>query len=95
MKGYAIFTREKTLDPAELALYHQQVAATFAGHDITVLAAYGKHEDIEGALTEGSVIAEFPSFEAAKAWYDSPAYVEVRKHRHAGAVYHAILLEGV
>lgn len=23
---------------------------------------------------EGVVIAEFPSFEAAKAWYESPAY---------------------
>jgi uncharacterized protein (DUF1330 family) len=85
MKGYAIFTRENTLEPAEMALYMQQVAATFAG----------KHEDIEGAPTEGSVILEFPSVEAAKAWYDSPAYVEVRKHRFAGAIYHAIILEGV
>jgi uncharacterized protein (DUF1330 family) len=95
MKGYVIFTREKTLDPAELALYNEQVAATFAGHDIKVLAAYGKHEDLEGAATEGSVIGEFPTYEAAKAWYNSPAYTEVRKHRKAGAVYHAILVEGV
>jgi uncharacterized protein (DUF1330 family) len=95
MKGYAIFTREKTLDSAEMALYFQQVAATFAGHEMNVLASYGKHEDIEGAPTEGTVIVEFPSVTAAKAWYDSPAYVEVRKHRFAGATYHAIIIEGV
>lgn len=95
MKGYAIFTREKTLEPAEMALYMQQVAATFAGHEMNILASYSKHEDIEGAPTEGSVIVEFPSVAAAKAWYDSPAYVEVRKHRFAGAIYHAIIVEGV
>src|SRR5580698_2884836 len=48
MKGYAIFTREKTLEPAEMALYMQQVAATFAGHEMNIRASYRKHEDIEG-----------------------------------------------
>ncbi len=95
MKGYAIFILEKTLDPAEMALYKQKVASTFVGHDFKLLAAYGPQEDLEGAPTEGSVIVEFPSVEAAKAWYDSPAYVEVRKHRFAGAIFHATIVEGV
>jgi len=33
--------------------------------------------------------------EAEKAWYDSPAYQEVRQHRFKGAKYQAILVEGV
>jgi len=95
MKGYFIFTKEKTLDAGEIAVYMEKVGATFAGHDVKVLAMYGKHEVLEGDATEGAVIAEFPSVAAAKAWYDSPAYVEVRKHRFAGAEYRAILVEGV
>jgi uncharacterized protein (DUF1330 family) len=95
MKGYMVFTREKTTDPAELAAYFEKVGATFAGHEVKVLARYGKHEVLEGEATEGVVIVEFPSVEAAKAWYQSPAYTEVRKHREAGSVYRAILVEGV
>jgi uncharacterized protein (DUF1330 family) len=33
--------------------------------------------------------------EAAKAWYDSPAYREVRVHRFKGAIYRATLVQGV
>jgi uncharacterized protein (DUF1330 family) len=95
MKGYLVFTREKTLDASELAVYWEKIHATFAGHEVKLLASYGKHEVLEGDATEGVVIAEFPTFEAAKAWYDSPAYLEVRKHRKAGAVYRGILVEGV
>jgi len=75
--------------------YNQQVRATFAGHEVKILAAYGAHEEVEGPPTEGTVIAEFPSMEAAKAWYDSPAYREVREHRFKGGAYRALLVEGV
>jgi uncharacterized protein (DUF1330 family) len=95
MKGYMVFTREKTTDAAELAIYFEKVRATFEGHEIKVLASYGKHEVLEGDATEGVVVVEFPSVAAAKAWYDSPGYTEVRKHRQAGSVYRAILVEGV
>lgn len=95
MKGYIVFTREKTLDAAELAIYWDKIRATFEGHEIKVLAAYGKHEVLEGDATEGVVIAEFPSFAAAKSWYDSAAYREVRKHRQKGAIYRGLLVESV
>ncbi len=95
MSAYAIFTREKTLNQAEMDIYHQLVKATFAGHDVKILASYGPFEDLEGLPTEGTVIAEFPTMEAAKAWYDSPAYREVRIHRFQGAIYRATLVQGV
>jgi len=95
MSAYMIFTREKTLDPQELAAYSKDVRATFAGHEAKLLVVYGSHEDLEGAATEGTVILEFPSGEAAKAWYDGPAYRKVREHRFKGATYHVILIEGV
>jgi uncharacterized protein (DUF1330 family) len=64
------------------------------GHPVTVLAAYGRQEVLEGPEVEGVVILEFPSVEAAKAWYDSPAYCEVRQHRFRGSDYRAVIVEG-
>ena len=95
MSAYLVFIREQTLDPRELQIYWSKIRATFAGHGVKVLAAYGRHEDLEGSPTEGTVIAEFPSMEAAKAWYDSPAYREVREHRFKGAIYRGLLVAGV
>jgi len=95
MPAYLVFTRDKTLDEHELATYSKDVPATFAGHEFKILALYGAHEDLEGAATEGTVILEFPSTEAAKAWYDSPAYRQVREHRFKGSTYRVVLIKGV
>ena len=43
---------------------------------------------------EGVMVYEFPSREAARTWYDSVAYQEVRQHRKKGAKYLVILTEG-
>jgi uncharacterized protein (DUF1330 family) len=95
MKGYLIFTRDKTLDKNELDTYSKEVPATFAGHDFKILALYGAYEDLEGSATEGTVILEFPSIEAAKAWYDGAPYRAVREHRFKGANYRVTLVEGI
>ncbi len=90
-----VFTRDKMLDEGEMATYSKGVPATLAGQGAKILALYGAHEDLEGAATEGTVILEFPNAEAAKAWYDGPAYREVREHRFKGAKYRVTLVEGV
>jgi uncharacterized protein (DUF1330 family) len=95
MSAYLVFTRDKMLDKVEMATYAKDVPATLAGCEVKVLALYGGHEDLEGEATEGSVILEFPSAEAAKAWYDSPAYRVVREHRFKGAMYRVTLVQGV
>jgi uncharacterized protein (DUF1330 family) len=43
------------------------------GHPIKILAAYGRHVTLEGPEVEGVVVAEFPSIEDVRAWYDSHA----------------------
>jgi len=95
MSAYFIFTREATIDQAEMDLYSSTVQPTLVGHDVKILAAYGAHEDVEGPTNEGTIIVEFPTMEAAKAWYDSPAYTKVREHRFKGATYRALLVAGV
>jgi uncharacterized protein (DUF1330 family) len=95
MAAYMVFTRESTRNAAELATYSQKVGPTLAGHPVKVLAAYGRQEVVEGPEVEGVVILEFPSFAAAKTWYDSPAYRQVREHRFKGADYRAVIVEGL
>jgi uncharacterized protein (DUF1330 family) len=95
MRAYPILTRDKTLDKVELATYSKDTLATFAGHEIKVLAFYSPHEDLEGASTEGTAILEFPSIEEAKAWHNGALYREVREHRFKGATYRVTLVEGI
>jgi uncharacterized protein (DUF1330 family) len=95
MTAYIVFTREKTLDQAELDTYSANVGPTIAGHALTMVALYGHHEVVEGPDVEGVVILSFPTFAEAKAWYDSPAYTAVRQHRFKGAEYRGVIVEGV
>jgi uncharacterized protein (DUF1330 family) len=81
MSEYIVFTRETTLDPAELAIYWEQIGPTFDGHEVEFHASYGRHEVLKGAPSEGVIIAKFQSLEAAKAWYDSPEYRAVREQK--------------
>lgn len=94
MSAYAVFIREKTRDPKEMARYSGLAGGTLSGHPVKVLVAYGTQEVLEGAPSEGMVILEFPSLTAAKKWYDSPAYKEAREHRLKGADYRVIFVEG-
>ncbi len=95
MGAYMIFTRDKTLDQHEMDVYSKDAGKTLAGHEVKALAFYGAHEDLEGPSTEGTVVLEFPSIEAAKAWYNSPSYREVREHRFKGATYRVTVVEGI
>lgn len=94
MTAYVIFTRERLRDPAEMEAYRKANATLdeFGGRP---LAVYGKQEMLEGSAHEGAVVLEFPDFESAKAWYDSPTYTRARAHRHAGADYRAFIVEGL
>ena len=85
----------RPLGGADLKIYWERIRATFAGHHVKVLVNYGRLEVLEGDPVEGIVIAEFPSFEAAKAWYESPAYQAIRHHRLKGAIYDGLVVQGV
>ena len=50
---------------------------------------------LEGTPIEGAVVAEFPTMEAARAWYQSPAYQEAVRHRHKAGDYRVFLIEGL
>lgn len=95
MSAYIVFTKEHARDKEESALYAKQHEAFIAGHALTYRARWGRYEVLEGAQTEGMAILEFPTYEAAKAWYHSPAYQEASKHRYLSGDFRCIIVEGV
>lgn len=95
MPAYVVFTREEMVDEHEFAVYAASVDATFAGHDVTLLADYGALETLEGAPVDGAVILRFPDAAAARAWYHSDAYQAVAAHRFAGARYRGFIVSGL
>src|ERR1700674_4653037 len=95
MPAYVIFIRERTLDESELEAYAKLAGPSLEGLPIKFLAAYGRQEVLEGPAPEGVAIAEFPSVEEAKDWYESPAYQAAAQHRFKGAIYRGIIIEGV
>ena len=95
MPAYIIFTREKTLNQAEMDIYNGLAGKTLAGHPAEVLAFYGEQEILEGPAHEGAVVLSFPTLADAKAWYDSPAYQNAAQHRHTGSEYRVFIVEGV
>ena len=95
MSAYLIFTRERTIDQAEMDIYSILAPASAVGHPMDVLARYGRFEVLEGDPIEGSVVIRFETYAAAKAYYDSPDYQAAAAHRHAGSDYRCFIVEGV
>ena len=95
MSAYLIYLCQSVTDRNELETYWEKINDTFEGVDIKLLSAYAGFEVLEGEEpVEGVVIAEFPSVEAAKAWYNGPQYTEVRQHRLRGGKYIGLLVDG-
>ena len=95
MAAYFVAVRNAIRDPAEMQTYKTLARAAMAGHQFKVLALYGKIRSTDGPTTDGAIIKEFATFEAAEAWYDSPAYQEAVVHRFAGADYQTFIIQGV
>ncbi|MCO7228408.1 DUF1330 domain-containing protein [Halomonas sp. CnH100-B] len=95
MPAYIVLTREHTHDSEEMQRYSEKAQAAREGHDPQPLAFYGDFEVLEGSAMEGAVILRFPDMAAARAWYQSPAYQEARKHRFQGADYRVFLVDGI
>jgi uncharacterized protein (DUF1330 family) len=93
--AYVVFVCREIVDQKELSTYWQRVNGTLEGHPARVLIDHGRFLILEGqGPVEGVTVYEFPSRDAARIWYDSAAYGEVRQHRKKGAKYLLILTEG-
>jgi uncharacterized protein (DUF1330 family) len=95
MPAYFVAVRTAIKDAKEMETYGRKARKSMAGHQVKALAVYGKIRSTDGPPTDGVVILEFPTFEAAEAWYDSPAYQEAVAHRFSGGDYQTFIIEGL
>lgn len=94
MPAYIIAIRERLHDKAPLESY-AAVAATAPREALTPRARYGHVEVLEGPGCDGVSMVEFPTIEAARAWYDSPEYSKARTFRRQAGDYRVLLVEGL
>ncbi len=95
MAAYVVVFRDEMKNPDQYAAYGQKAMASFAGHDAKVLVANGAVIPLEGEAPNGVVVIEFPTVEAAKAWYYSPAYQAAVGERLAATTGRAVIAEGL
>ncbi len=93
-KAYFIFT-EAVKDIEALNAYLGKAAPTAAPHGGVPLVIHDSPDVIEGSWHgDRVVVVEFPSMEAAKAWYQSDDYQAVIGERFAAADCNAVLVPG-
>ena len=81
-------------DPEGIKPYSARVESTFVPFGGRYIVRGGKVASLEGEPTKRIVMIEFPSMEQAQAWYDSPAYRELRPIRHKSAKSRVFIVEG-
>lgn len=97
MSKPAYFILEIDIHDAEgMKPYLENVGATIAPFPMQFLVNGGDLEPLEGSAPVGKIVMlRFDSMEAARSWYNSPAYRDVLKHRLASAENRAYLVEGL
>ena len=90
---YMVYICHSVSDRVMLEKYWSSIGPTLAGQPIKVFAAYTPYEVLEGENVLGVFVAEWPSMDAAKAWYDGPGYAAIRHLRMDNARYTGVLVE--
>lgn len=92
-KGYWI-AHGRVDDPAQYELYRRANAAPFKEFGAKFLVRGGDQEIKEGDAKPRAVVLEFPSYAAALACYNSPAYQDALKLRQGISESDLIIVEG-
>jgi uncharacterized protein (DUF1330 family) len=91
-KGYVILT-EAIKDAEGMKAYGRAAGAAMGG--VKVLAVDTAPKVVEGSWHgDPTVVLEFESVDAARAWYESEAYQKAAKLRQAAADCNAVILRG-
>jgi uncharacterized protein (DUF1330 family) len=91
-KGYVILT-EAIKDPEGMKAYGRAAGSAMSG--ATVLAVDTAPKVVEGSWHgDQTIVLEFESVDAARAWYESEAYQKAAKLRQAAADCNAVIIAG-
>ncbi|HXF78628.1 MAG TPA: DUF1330 domain-containing protein [Usitatibacter sp.] len=95
MPAYILAEIEVT-NPEGYKAYTAMVPATIEKYGGRFLVRGGNNQPLEGDWPpRRRVIIEFPSFEQARKWFDSPDYEKPRALRKANSNGRLLLLDGV
>jgi uncharacterized protein (DUF1330 family) len=94
MPAYVVANIDVT-NPEGYREYTRQVDATIEAHGGRFLARGGELDVREGDWRPRLVLLEFPSLDAARAWYDSPGYQRLRGIRAANSTGDLALVDGL
>lgn len=90
-----IIARVSVTDPDEYAKYKLLTPAAIEAYGGKFIVRGGDHHVLEGAADDRRVVVlEFPTSVAARAFYNSPEYIEARMVRSGAAEMHMIVVEG-
>ena len=82
MPAYCLFDNLEVHDAAALEEYRRRVAPVVAAHGGRYVVLGGPVEVVEGTWSPAfPVMIEFPDIEAARRWYASDAYRELKALR--------------
>jgi uncharacterized protein (DUF1330 family) len=94
MTAYVIYEAVVT-DPEQYERYKTHAAASVAAAGGRYIARGGEIESFEGAPPARIVILEFPSFDAATAWYRGEEYTQAKSLRATAGDARMFVVDGV
>lgn len=94
MSAYWI-ARVHVTNPESYSKYAALAGPAIEKHGGIFLARGGKQTIFEGGAFERTVLARFPSLEAAEKCYHSPDYAEALKYADGAAERHMVAVQGI
>lgn len=94
MAAYVI-ARVRVTNADQYGKYKLLTPAAVEAHGGTFIVRGGEHEVLEGDADDRRIVViEFPTGDAARAFYDSPEYAEARAVRTGAAEMEMVVVEG-
>jgi uncharacterized protein (DUF1330 family) len=95
MPAYLIYDAVVT-DPQKYEQYKALSPGAIAAYGGKFVVRGGKHESVEGDWKPNRVVmVEFPTYERAQEFWNSPEYKAAREARSGAAVAKAIIVQGL
>ncbi len=100
MIGYILFDPGPRMDPEAMKEYSEKAFPTLVPFGGKVVARTNNIEVLEATHGPGwrpnrILLLEFPTLEAARAWYHSPEYQEILPIRLRSAQENVVMFEGL
>ena len=95
MPAYAMAHVHSTNFGPELIEYLRRIDATMEPFGGRFLFHGGPVDAVEGTWAGDLIIIEFPTLDSVRGWYESPAYVAIRRLRTDNTTADTIIFDGL